>query len=234
MKSKLKRLLRVIAPLPVCLMILLISALPAFAFSEVVSAGTYVFADDLEEPVSSFLVNVNFSAAGVSYKGILFRTANSDASFTYAAIYFIRSSDGGEDRACYWIGGLTYWQGYDMRVVIFSDSFTVINSTFYSWFVVNASKAEHGGTSGKFPDYSESQDIQDALDRLKSIDDEYNKLPEPDLWDDWYGAAIFQTDAYESYLTVLDVLYADSLITNIITVACPLILVSFLIFAGKA
>ena len=219
MKSKLKRLLQVVAPLPVCLMILVISALPAFAFSQNFSAGTYVLAEVMEEPTSSFLVNVNFGSGGVDYKGIIFRMA--DPSFQYAGLYFITSS-GAEYRVAYWIGADTYWIDYEKRVLVFPSDFVIENSTFYAWFIVNSSKAQHGGTSGKFPDYSESQDIQDALDRLEGIDDEYNKLPEPEFWDDWYGAAIFQTDAYESYLTVLDVLYADSLITNIITVACPL------------
>lgn len=232
MKLKLKRLLRVIAPLPVCLMILLISALPAFAFSQSFSAGTYVLSYDMEEPNSSFLVNVDFGSGGVDYKGILFRVADPDGSFKHAGLYYITSS-GSEYRVAYWIGEETYWIDYESRVLVFPSDFVIENSTFYAWFVVNSSKAEHGGTSGKFPDYSESQDIQDALDRLEGIDDEYNKLPQPVFWDDWLGAAVFQTQAYESFLTVLDVLYQDSFITNIITTVGPMILVSFLIFAGK-
>lgn len=214
-------------------MIVIVSALPAFAADMSIASGTYFLADEMEAPDVSFLVVVNFSSGGDDYKGIIFRTGNPDATFKYPALYYIRQDNGEEFRVAYWINQTTYWQFYDARVIRFPDNFTVDNSTFYAWFSINATKAEHGGASGTFPEYSESEDIQGALDRLEGIDDEYNKLPQPDLWEDWYGSAIFQTPAYESYLTVLDVLYGDSLITNIITVVGPLILVSYLIFAGK-
>lgn len=233
MKLKLKRITRIIAPLLLCCMIVIVIALPAFAADMSIASGTYFLADEMEAPDVSFLVNVNFSSGGDDYKGIIFRTGNPDATFKYPALYYIRQDNGDEFRVAYWINQTTYWQFYDARVIRFPDNFSVDNATFYAWFSINATKVEHGGSSGTFPDYSESEDIQGALDRLEGIDDEYNKLPQPVFWDDWLGAAVFQTQAYESFLTVLDVLYQDSFITNIITTAGPMILVSFLIFAGK-
>lgn len=240
MKLNIQKCFRVIAPVFLALVIVVTSALPAFAFSESIPPGTYAFDYQIDRPQISFLVSVPFSSGGVSYKGIIYRMPDDEATFKYGAIYYIRSSDGGEDRACYWIDEETYWQGVERRVLIFSNNFVVENSYFYSWFIVNADVAVAADLEDPWGDYTAGQinGLKDKVDQnqdyIGSIEDAYGKIPLPNVNPDDYNISIWLETEYQALTNCIGVLWESPLIMNILACLGSFLLVSFLIFGGKS
>lgn len=240
MKINIQKCFRVITPLFFALLVVVTSALPAFAFSMSVPAGTYAFADQVDEPDFSTMVSVSFSSDGVNYNGIIVRKANPDATFKYAGLYYVNASDGSEDRVAYWIDGETYWVGYSRRVLIFPNKFTIDNANFYAWFIVNAGVAVESEVADPWGDYTAGQlnGLKDKVDQnqndIGSIEDAYGKLPLPNVNPDDYNISIWLETEYQALTNCIGVLWESPLFMNILACLGSFLLVSFLVFGGKS
>lgn len=240
LKLNIQKCFRVIAPVFLAVVIAVTSALPAFAFSQSIPAGTYAFAEDIGEADTSFLVNINFNSGGVDYKGIIFRTADPEASFQYAGLYYITASNGTEDRVAYWINGETYWVGYERRVLIIPNKVTIESAVFYAWFIVNAGVAVESEVVDPWGDYTAGQlnGLKDKVDQnqddIGSIEDAYGRLPLPNVNPDDYNISIWLETEYQALTNCIGVLWESPLIMNILACLGSFLLVSFLVFGGKS
>lgn len=240
MKLNIQKCFRVIAPLFLALVIVVFSASPAFAFSMSIPAGIYAFAEQIDMPDQAFLVNMSFVSNDIAYKGIIYRPPDLEASFRYGAIYYIRADNSAEERVCYWINDETYWIGYFYRVLILQSAYTVTNSTFYAWFIVNAGIASEPEKVDPWGDIT-SEQIQDLEDKVNqnqndigSIEDAYGKIPLPNVNPDDYNISIWLETEYQALTSCIGVLWESPLIMNILACLGSFLLVSFLMFGGKS
>lgn len=239
MKQKLNRFARVFTPLFLAVVIVVLSASPAFAVSMSIPAGIYAFSEQIDTPDQAFLVNMSFTCDDITYKGIIYRPPDLEASFRYAAIYYIRADNSAEERVCYWISGETYWIAYSWRVITLQSAYTVENSNFYAWFIVNSRVASEADKVDPWGDISSDQ-IQDMEDKVNqnqndigSIEDAYGKLPLPNVNPDDYSISLWLETEYQAFVSCLAVFWQNSLIMNVVAILGALLLVSFLVFGSK-
>lgn len=239
MKQKLNRFARVFIPFFLAVFIVVFSASPAFAVSMSIPAGIYAFVEQMDTPDQAFLANISFVCNDIAYKGIIYKPPDLEASFRYGAIYYIRADNGAEERVCYWISDETYWIGYFYRVIAVQSTYTVENSNFYAWFIVNAGVASEPEKVDPWGDITSDQiqDLEDKVnqnqDDIGSIEDAYGKLPLPNVNPDDYSISLWLETEYQAFVSCLAVFWENSLVMNIVAILGALLLVSFLVFGSK-
>lgn len=239
MKQKLNRFARVFAPLCLSLIIVLISAMPASAVSiYTLDAGGYVFEDNPPEPDVAFMVNMPFTSNDLSYKAMIYRPADPEASFKYAGIYFVNTS-GVETRVGYWVNGEFVWIGYFWRIVTLTSSYTPENRTFFWWFYTCTTSRTVADVSDPWGNISQTQEDQLAgmFDQiqtdLNTITDAHSKLPQVNINPDDYAISLWNEPQYLAYVDTLTTVWDSNYMMKIVTLLGALLLCSYLVFAGK-
>lgn len=224
MKINIQKWTRAIPCFLAVVFVLLVSVAPASAAT---FTGDWTFDKNISMPTWDS-VSITFVSNGVTYSQMVYESF----SEAYEVPLITFKSDTASRPAIYWRDGNTFFTDAEFQYVTFSGFQSDMSDVFSNWMFANAQQGHITADSSAAEDAENN--VDNALGNLDGVTDELDRVPQPDIDADSYVPGEMQGQAYLNFVDALKVFWDNSLLTTFAGSLSGMILLSYVLFAGKA